>query len=161
MKLIFIQFFILFCLFAKIYPTNVKALSKEGLIVYEKTNPDAGFLYKIKRFREKSYLTYLKKFKPQEVTDYYFVLINKRFRELKYVVEKNKLEFLETSVTRYNSQIGEVIDITNEQGIDIQTFQPIIEIQREIMPDLRDKYPANSAQWLLLQQSLDILNSLI
>lgn len=161
MKLIFILFFILFCLSAQIHSVSAKVSSKEDLIVYEKTNPDARFLYKIKRFREKSYLAYLKRFKPQEVTDYYFVLINKRFRELKYIVEKNKIELLETSATRYNSQMGEVIDIINEQGIDIKTFQPVIGIQREIMPDLRDKYPANSAQWLLLQQSLDILNSLI
>ncbi|MCS7092234.1 MAG: DUF5667 domain-containing protein [Patescibacteria group bacterium] len=139
----------------------VDAKKSEEPFVYEQINPDSRLLYKYKRLKEKLYTAYLAKFRKEKLSQNYIELINRRFRELKYVVDKDKIDLLETVTSRYNSQIGEVTNINTNQETNINALQAILEIQQEILPTLRDKYPANSAQWLLLQQTLDTINAIV
>lgn len=109
---------------------------------FELINPDSKF-YEVKRTTEKVMLTPLT------------VLIDRRFNEILYLVDKNQLGELENALARYSATAGALLEIPKEKrGLkNLETYKS--ELAR-----IRDVFPANSSFWLMVQSSLDTTNRL-
>ncbi|KKR39601.1 MAG: hypothetical protein UT72_C0005G0017 [Candidatus Woesebacteria bacterium GW2011_GWB1_40_101] len=120
---------------------------------FELINPDSKF-YEVKRFGEKVRLSLITKFSGSG-SEYLSILLDRRFREILYLVAKNQLGELENSLARYNTTAGILLEIPKEKrGIkNIETYK--LEFAR-----IRDLFPANSSFWLFTQSALDTTNRL-
>ena len=119
---------------------------------YESINPDS-LIYPLKRITEK--VKFILVSGDRNRSKYNFELLNTRFNELVYIVNYKKGGFLQETVSRYNSLVGQI----KKQGF--VKDQDKIQKYTNILETLRDKHPANSASWLLLQQAIDTTKSIL
>ena len=90
---------------------------------------------------------------------YYEDLLQKRLAELKYVVDKDYLDQVEKSTQRVSYQVGTLTDYVVGKKLNNKK-QSLVDLYKEdkiILEKLRDKYPANSSFWMLVQH---IINSI-
>ncbi len=110
---------------------------------FELINPDSKF-YQVKRLGEKI-----------KGSEYLPTLLDRRFREILYLIDKNQLGQLENALARYNATAGVLLEIPQEER-DVKN----IETYKSEFAKIRDKFPANSSFWLFVQSSLDTTNRL-
>src|SRR4030042_5618265 len=148
--LTFVALIFYFFLFAgEIYPNMYlqNELKNYGFGGYEKLNPDS-LLYIFKRVDEK--VTYLLITDEKKKSEYYKKLLEKRYKELVYIINIEKTGFLEETASRYISLVeqmksDDVYSLSNEE-----VKQRIL-----ILEKLRDNYPSNTPYWLIIQQAID------
>ena len=129
-------------------------------IILEQVNPDYAFQYKLKRLGEKFRNITTNLFNKSKAGDLMLELTQKRAKELLYIADKQKIEHLETATSRYITYTG----LLSEASINgFNKVEIINAMEKYVSPltRLRDKNPAQSAEWLLLQQALDSTNVLI
>ena len=82
-----------------------------------------------------------------------------RLAELKYVVDKDYLDQVERSTQRVSYQVGVVTDYVIFKKINNkkQNLADLFKEDKIILEKLRDKYPANSSYWMLVQH---VINSI-
>jgi len=146
----------LLALFASFLLLNLtpKVQANESLenVEYEKINPGNVF-YPLKRLSEKT----RKKFTSGEGRkEFMYTLLERRYKELIYLAKNKKLGQMETSTSRFMTQLGEILD-TNSVLIE---RKELINEYRGVLMKARDLYESNSAYWLFLQQSLDLSTEL-
>lgn len=127
--------------------TNLPSISLQPSMTY----------YPIKRLFEK--FTEKLQFTSEAKEKYYEDLVQRRLAELKYVVDKDFLDQVEKSTQRVSYQVGVLTDYIVEKKQDNKK-QGVVDLYKKdkiILEKLRDKYPANSSFWMLLQH---IINSI-
>lgn len=156
LKLILIIPFILFSqlsVFASQIYLNHSELKTFGITSYEKINPNL-LSYPLKRASEQLKLLLMSK---EGKRDYSYKLFDIRLKELFFIVNNKKEGFLEFSADRYNSFVGK---IKKDYPPDAQEKIKILRYIK-ILERLRDIYPANSVNWIKLQQVVETTKSLI
>lgn len=127
-------------------------LKMNGFVGYEKLNPDS-LLYIFKRASEKLTLNFKKN--ESKKREYKTVVLQRRFRELVYIINTQKTGFLEETINRYGSYVG---SLNIPSDVDLKREE--IENKTNMLRKLRDRYPANSPYWLQVQQAVDITKRL-
>lgn len=113
-----------------------------------------SLLYPLKRFSEKVKIEITQD--RQLRAKYNSEFIGRRVEELVYLVENDKTGFFEEARNRYISSVGEYLVQYNNTGyLKERKNDLLVTLSR-----LRDKYPSNSAYWLILQQTVDVTNGI-
>jgi len=91
---------------------------------------------------------------------YYEGLVQKRLAELKYVVDKNYLDQVEKSTQRVSYQVGVLTDyvVFKKMNNKKQNLADLYKENKIILERLRDKYPANSGFWMLVQHTINSID---
>lgn len=139
------------------HPSSLKASHKifmEDLTGYEGINSNS-IVYPLKRLDEeiRLFLTFDKK----EREKYFYILFEKRFNELVYIINFDKTGFLFETVDRYNSFAGKFkadYQIKEEMRENISHHVKILE-------KLRDRYHSASPYWKKIQEALDVTRALL
>lgn len=121
-----------------------------------KITPDS-FYYPFKRFSEKIIVNFY--IDADSKTEYYKDLAQKRMAELKYVVDKDYLDQVEKSTQRVTYQVGVLTDHVAGKKLNNkkENLANLYKEDKIILEKLRDKYPANSSFWMLVQH---VINSI-
>ncbi|KKR38004.1 hypothetical protein A2210_00420 [Candidatus Woesebacteria bacterium RIFOXYA1_FULL_40_18] len=124
-----------------------------SLLVFELITPNL-LIYPLKRFSEKIELTFA--FTKAQKDKYLVRNFERRYNELTFIIENEKMGFLEEVAGRYNSYIGEsLVGNTNPQ------IQRRAKEYLEVLRKLRDKYPSNSPYWLKIGEAVEVTRSLL
>jgi len=131
---------------------QLRELSFRG---YQNVNPNL-LVYPIKKTIEdtKCKLT----FNRAQQLECYYDLLDKRFSELVYIVNFKKTGFYNETIERYNTTTGIVKSCS---GASLDSKREILSSYIKILEILRDKYPANSAYWMNVQQAIDTTRGLL
>lgn len=156
-KKIFLSFFIIFLVIFQ--PVIIDAEEENVNIKNELINP-GSFYYSFKRLWEKG-IEKLQFSQPAKIS-FSQSQLKTRFAELNYVVEKKLLSEVQTSSERFAYQAGILTDqlVKQNQFEDKEKFLKEFEQYGKFLPSLRDKYPANSSFWMLVQHDINTLNIL-
>lgn len=161
-KAIILSVFALFICSSSRIVTNVAAQSdNQTLKVSSITTPNQTFSYTIKRLREKISLTWLGFFNQKGLGSYNAYLARERGNELIYISEHEKDQYLETSVSRYITQLGLLGEQYDAENVNTETISTALEGFDAKFQELRDTFPSQTAQWLLMQQSVDTTQVLL
>lgn len=130
-------------------------LDSTGFTGYESVNPNL-LIYPFKRIMEKIELTLL--FNKKDQAKYQYTLLDKRFKELVFIINFKKTGFLEETVGRYNTHLGNLI--TNNKDL-ASNYNDKISSYSIVLKTLQDRYNSISAYRLLIQQAIDSTRRLI
>lgn len=130
-------------------------LSSTGFTGYESINPNL-LIYPFKRIRERIKLILL--FNKEDKAKYQYILLDKRFKELVFIINFKKTGFLEETVQRYNSHLGNLIINNKNLALD---YKDKISSYTIVLKTLQDRYDSKSAYRLLIQQAIDSTRRLI
>lgn len=130
-------------------------LNSTGFTGYELINPNL-LVYPIKQIVEKVELILL--FNKEDKIKYQYTLLDKRFKELVFIINFKKTGFLEETVQRYNSHLGNLI--TNNKNL-AADYKDQISYYTIVLKTLQDRYDSKSAYRLLIQQAIDSTKRLI
>ena len=119
-------------------------------VEFESVNPGSPY-YIFKRIKETFTLNLLT-FGEQNKAKYSEQLLDTRLRELAYMVKKGQTGILDNGAHRYTNQAGIIIE--KYLKID-QNFKSQAQKYIPILSRLRDYYPSNTPQWLMIQESVD------
>lgn len=156
-KKIFFSVFMVFLILGN--SLTVSAFEESIVLKNEIINP-GSFYYPLKRLWEKGLVRL--QFSSQSKNTFYESQLRTRLAELKFVVEKNFLSEVQTSSERFAYQAGilseELIKQNNTSGKEnlIKEFAAY----GKFLDGLRDKYPANSSFWMLIQHDINTLKIL-
>lgn len=126
-----------------------------GFSGYELINPNL-LTYPLKQIAEKLELTLL--LDNNARTEYQYTLLNKRFKELVFIINSEKTGFLEETVARYNSTIGNLIK--NNKGFS-SNYKDKLSEYIKVLKTLQDRYDSISSYRLLIQYAIDTTKRLI
>jgi len=134
--------------------------SSDIVLPPQRVNPDSVF-YPIKRFYEKAraklYFSDLGKAK------YHFRLLEKRLSEMEYLSDNKFLDPLESASQRVSYEAGRATELLVASEQDEETkekFKGTFDRLIKYLPEIRDRYAANTSYWLLTQQNIDTLSIL-
>lgn len=115
--------------------------------------------YPIKRLFEK--FTESIQFTNKTKEKYYEDLVQKRLAELKYVVDKDHLDQVERSTQRVSYQVGVLTDhvVRKKLNNERQRLFDLYKKDKIILEKIRDKYPANSSFWMLVQHVINSIDT--
>lgn len=130
-------------------------LKTAGFNGYESINPNL-LIFPVKQIAEKIKLTLI--FNKEDKIKYQYILLDKRFRELVFVINFKKTGFLEETVQRYNSHLGNLIATDKNLAAD---YKDKISGYTIVLKTLQDRYDSKSAYRLLIQQAIDSTRRLI
>lgn len=119
-------------------------------VIFDSVNPGNPY-YIFKRTKESFTLNFLI-FGEQNKAKYSEKLLDNRLRELAYIVKNGQIGILDNVARRYTNQAGVIIE--KYLKID-QNFKSQAKTYIPILNRLRDYYHSNSAQWLMIQESVD------
>lgn len=122
-----------------------------------KITPES-FYYPLKRLTEKLIVNFY--INPESKADFYSNLVQTRLAELKYIVDKDYLDQVERSTQRLSYQVGILTDYSVSKKLDHkrQEIKDLFKKDQAILEQLRDKYPANSSFWMLIQHSFNSID---
>lgn len=128
----------------------------ESTLPKVKITPDS-FYFPFKRITEKIMANF--QVGSDAKVNYYKNLVQNRMAELNYVVEKDYLDQIEKSTQRVSYQVGVLTDyvVAKKLNNKKQSLTDLYKEDKTILEKLRDKYPANSSFWMLVQH---IINSI-
>lgn len=149
---------LLFSFFPLVFYTRV--LATEVNLPNILVTPDNYLFYSLIRLTEKGLI--LIKISKESKVDYFNSLTLKRLAELKYVVDNKLLSEVQQSSQRLSYQLGILSDYLsiNQNQLSRQKLDTknLLNSYRELLVDLRDKYPANSSYWMLVQHDINSLD---
>lgn len=150
--------FLLFSILPLIIATKVFAaeLNLPHLLV----TPNNYIFYSLTRLTEKGLI--FTKISKESKVDYFKKLTLKRLAELKYVVDNKLLGEIQQSSQRLSYQIGILSDYLSTNQNQLFKQKPdtknLLNSYKELLANLRDKYPANSSYWMLIQHDINSLD---
>ncbi len=136
-------------------PFNIAIASNDATtsaqpIQFETINPGSPY-YIFKRLVENFKLNFLT-FGEKNKAKYSEELLDLRFKELSHAVKNGHTGYLSNVANRYTNQAGTII----EKYLNIDAnFKDQAKIYLPSLAMLRDNYPSNTPQWLLLQYAVD------
>lgn len=122
-------------------------------------NP-GSFYYPFKRILEKGKEKLL--FSQELKKKFHMSLLQVRLSELDYVVSNKVLSEIQTSSERFSYQAGILTqDLVKQNNTDEKT-KLVKEFEKygKFLANLRDKFPANSSYWMLVQHDINTLSIL-
>lgn len=122
-----------------------------------KINP-GSFYYPFKRVLEKGWERL--QFGETQKIEFYTSQLKVRLAELNYVVEKKLLSEVQTSSERFAFQAGILTEELVKENKDKEKMVKEFEQFSKFLEKLRDKYPANSSFWMLIQHDINTLSIL-
>lgn len=124
-----------------------------------KTSVNPGsFYYNFKRLFEKGQEKLI--FSKSSKETFYSSQLKVRLAELNYVVENKVLSEIESSSKRFAYQAGVLTDFVVAENKDKEKTAKEFEQMQKLLEKLRDKYPANSSFWMLIQHDINTLSIL-
>lgn len=117
-------------------------------------NP-GDFYYPVKRLWEK--LMQKLQFNEEAKIKSYTSLVDLRMSELDYVIKTQRLGELERATQRFSFQLG----VLSEYLIRIKSQDKKVQVASKLesfiapLEELRDKFPANSSFWMLIQHDIN------
>ncbi|MDO8638358.1 MAG: DUF5667 domain-containing protein [Candidatus Daviesbacteria bacterium] len=130
-------------------------LKAAGFTGYESVNPNL-LIFPVKQVIEKVELTLM--LNKVDKVKYQYTLLDKRFRELVFIINFKKTGFLEEAVQRYNSHLGNLI--VNNKNL-ASDYKDKLSTYTLVLKTLQDRYNSISAYRLLIQQAIDSTRRLI
>lgn len=124
-------------------------LKSAGFSEYESINPNL-LIFPVKQVAEKIELSLI--FDKEDKAKYQYTLLDKRFKELVFIINFKKTGFLEEAVARYNTHIGNLIK--NNKDISIN-YKDKLSDYIKVLKTLQDRYNYISAYRLLIQYAID------
>lgn len=119
-------------------------------IPFESVNPGSPY-YIFKRIKETFTFNFLT-FGEQNKAKYSETLLDTRLRELAYMVKNGEVGILDNGAHRYTNQAGTIL----QKYLKIDpNFKSQAQKYLPILNRLRDYYPSNTPQWLMIQESVD------
>lgn len=125
----------------------------------QKTLPGSP-TYVFKRIKEKLAMT----IRPTSKLKYNYskVLLEKRLSELSSLVNSKNPDQITSASQRFSYQAGIFADLNKKQkNRSWDDTAKLFERYNQTLSELRDNYPANRTNWLLLQQNIDTLKILL
>lgn len=119
-------------------------------------NP-GSFYYPFKRLIEKGRERLV--FSRDSKRSFYTSLLRTRLAELNFVVNNKMLSEIQSSSERFAYQAGILAEV-GEKGKDSEKLIQEFEKYSKFLDTLRDKYPANSSFWMLIQHDINTLKIL-
>lgn len=119
-------------------------------------NP-GSFYYPFKRLIEKGRERLV--FSRDSKKSFYTSLLKTRLAELNFVVNSKMLSEIQSSSERFAYQAGILAEV-GKKGKDSEKLIQELEKYSKFLDTLRDKYPANSSFWMLIQHDINTLNIL-
>lgn len=153
-KIVLVLSFILFTFF---WPAVIKADENILNVKNEIINP-GSFYYSFKRLWEKG-LEKLQ-FSEQSKINFYESQLKTRLAELNYVVDNKLLSEVQTSSERFAYQAGILTQALVKANKNKEKALKEFEQYSKFLEKLRDKYPANSSFWMLVQHDINTLHIL-
>jgi len=151
----FLGLVLLFCFYS---PPNISYAQEASTITYEKTNPDSQFRYKIKRLGEKITLFRLNLLNKSGVVEFRIELLERRVNEVVYLTDNKEVHYLETSTSRYTTEVGLLFEELGNSPNSTDMLKNTLAKHIKIFEVARDKFPAQTSNWILLQQLVDVAN---
>lgn len=153
--IIFLSFFLTTSSFAqsKIFFSEIE-LKQHNFTSYENINSNQ-LIYPFKKYWEN--ITLKLTFGNQNRQNYTWILYQKRFKELVFIINNDKTGFLPDTADRYNTFAGRtktLVSLTSNQKKQIKDNISLLE-------KLRDRYHSGSAYWIKIQETVDTTKSLI
>ncbi len=138
----------------------IYANETEQLGLPETTVNPGSVYYSFKRLFEKGQEKLL--FFQQSKKSFYESLVKMRLSELNYVIDKKALSEVQRSSERFAYQAGILAEevIKQNQTNDKENLIKEFDRYNKFLSNLRDKYPANSSFWMLVQHDINTLNIL-
>lgn len=121
--------------------------------------PDKYIFFSIKRLLEKGLI--FTQLSNDSKADYYQGLTLKRASELKFVVENKFFGEVERASQRFNYEIGILSDyIAANKDLEKKkaATRDLFISYKSFLENLRDKYPANSSYWMLIQHTINSID---
>lgn len=158
-KKIFIVAVFVFLLTAFLLPGEIKAIEDENVVLprFEQVNPDKPFEYGIKRLTEKIELIF--QITPERKASFYKKLLQRRFSELVYVVEKKDIGNIEKTSQRYETAAGQLADLIVNKNLNSEK-KPTVELFLEhskIIEKIKNNFEFNSAEWRFVENDINSL----
>jgi hypothetical protein len=154
-----ILIFFVFIAFTSVFPAVVYSNDKEAVdLKVEKINPGSMY-YPLKRFIEKT--IYLFSFSNELKFEFSKSLVDSKMSELKYVIENDLRDQTQSSTERlayFADQLASQASGQNKEKREEILIK--LENYKNLLGNLRDKYPANSSYWLLVQHDINTFNKL-
>lgn len=132
-----------------------------GQLQLPQTSVNPGsFYYPFKRLIEKGRERFV--FSAGQKKALYTSLLNTRLAELNFVVGNRLLSEIQGSSERFSYQAGILAEevITQNKADEKQNLIKQFELYSKFLDGLRDKYPANSSFWMLIQHDINTLKIL-
>lgn len=149
--------FSIFVIFLSIcQPLLINAAEETITLNNEVINP-GSFYYSFKRLWEKGIERF--QFSKEAKITFYQSQLKIRLAELNYVVENKLLSEVQSSSERFAYQAGILAEV-GEKGKDSEKLIQEFEKYSKFLDTLRDKYPANSSFWMLIQHDINTLKIL-
>src|SRR3990167_7818141 len=130
-------------------------LESAGFIEYESINPNL-LIFPLKRTLEKIVLIFL--LNKEDKVKYQYALLDKRFKELVFIINFKKTGFLEETVARYNSTIGNIIKNNKDFSLN---YKDKLSEYIKVLKTLQNRYDSISSYRLLIQYAIDTTKRLI
>lgn len=153
-KIVFSIFIIIFVIFQPL----ITVAEEETITVKNETINPGSFYYSFKRLWEKG-LEKLQ-FSKQSKIHFYQSQLQTRLAELNYVVENRLLSEVQTSSERFAYQAGILTEEIVRKNEDKENLIKEFQKMQKFLDKLRDKYPANSSFWMLIQHDINSLSIL-
>jgi hypothetical protein len=99
------------------------------------------------------------KFSRDAKIDFQIYLVQKRFAELKYVVDNNKVNLIEETAARYGAYVGRLSDYMIKKKAKARTEEvtKMYENHSKAIQILQSNFKYDSGWWLAIQHDLNIL----
>lgn len=124
----------------------------------QKINPDS-FVYPMKRLWEKFREKTIRKHETK--VNYYEDIIEIRLSELGYVAKSKNIGQTQKASERFSYFSGTLTEyLVGKEGVDEdkKRLREKFERYREPLGELRDEFPANSSDWMLIAYAIDSLD---
>ncbi|MFC1625827.1 DUF5667 domain-containing protein [Patescibacteria group bacterium] len=104
-------------------------------------------------------ITLFFKFSNSDKLDYQQYLAQKRFAELKYVIDNGQVDLIEDTSSRYSTYLGRLTNliVKNKMVDNKEETLKMLESHLPILEDLSSHQEYNSGFWLLLQHDINYL----
>lgn len=124
----------------------------------QKVNPDS-FVYPMKRLWEKFREKTIRKHETK--VSYYEDIIEIRLSELGYVAKNKKIGQTQKASERFSYFSGVLTEyLVEQEGADEDKNRLVEKFKsyKEPLEELRDEFPANSSDWMLIAYAIDSLD---
>ncbi len=129
-----------------------------ALILSNTATPNAEVLFNLKRFQEKNFLSL--KSSPEEKVNYYFVLLERRLKEIEDLKNSEEKTHLSSASLRYSTTAGELTDylfrngLTKYKEVVLEKFQK----DQERLKFLVDSFPRDQGdEWKYIEDGINYL----
>lgn len=155
---IVIYIILLICVFIPMFIKDTYAV--ELNLPNVSITPNNYIVYSLVRLSEKAIV--FARFGKEAKVEYFKELTLKRLAELKYVVDNKLLGEVQQSSQRLSYQVGILSDFININRIELSEqliiTKDLLNSYKDLLSNLRDKYPANSSYWMLIQHDLNSID---